>query len=220
VRSEERELEMNRFSRHPNRSARLAGQDGAVLIEFAMVFPFLMLLSMGVLEFGFIFRSNIMVSDTASSVSRSMANFGPERTADYNGLVTSIAGLSTLPAAAEVQRVVIFDADALESDIDSCKSMSLTPGQVGGIADICNVYTWDAILAADPNDFDGVACSDSDWDHRFCPLDRIDDPVAGLTAVGVWIDVEQKSVTHMFPWTSLQLDETRIMHIEPTVGDP
>jgi hypothetical protein len=211
---------MDRRIRPNTCSDRLCGDAGAVLIEFATILPFMLVMLMGIVEFGFIYQANIAVSDTAGSAARSLANTGPARSADYNALLSVVAGLEGLPDDQAPQRVVIFDADMPQGLIDDCKSMPLSPGDVDGAEDICNVYSWDAVLAATAADFGPDDCDTFHWDYRFCPTDRENDPLLGLTRIGIWIDVDQNTVTGMFPFTSIQLDEQRIMHVEPKSPSP
>ncbi len=207
---------MNRHRTRPDSGQRLGGDAGAILIEFTMVFPFMLVLTLGIAEFGYAYRSSIIVSDTASAGIRSLANTGPERSADYNALLSVRAGLDGLPPDSTPKRVVIFDADAAPGVIDNCKTMVAPPNTSTGIPGVCNVYSWEAVQLATPLNFTGPDdCDSGDWDYRFCPTDREDDPAVGLTAVGIWVDVEHETVTNMFPFVTLQLDEQRIMHLEP-----
>ncbi|MDF1595068.1 MAG: pilus assembly protein [Acidimicrobiia bacterium] len=60
-----------------NRRLRKDREDGAALVEFAIVLPFLMLLLMGMIEFGWAFGNNLDVRHGAREAARLAAvNFG------------------------------------------------------------------------------------------------------------------------------------------------
>ena len=90
------------------RSSRASSEKdrGAVMVEAIVILPLLILLVLGISEFGFIFRSTITIASTSRSAARVSSNVANDRGADYETLNTVIASLAvsythlTLPTKA------------------------------------------------------------------------------------------------------------------------
>jgi hypothetical protein len=109
--------------------ARLQGDSGTALIEFAFIAPLMLLLVLGIFEYGLVFRDYITVSDSINDAARSGAIAGPDwgaldddppptsgspvELADATGDFVTIKrlrqGLGLIPVE-WIKRIVIFKA--------------------------------------------------------------------------------------------------------------
>ena len=66
--------------------ARLKGDDGSLIAELALVSPLLVMLLIGIFEFGMGWREVTNNSNATRSAARSVTNVGSGRSADWAGL--------------------------------------------------------------------------------------------------------------------------------------
>ncbi len=57
-----------------NLSRRGHGDEGAVMVEFALMAPLLVLLSLGIAEFGFVWRDSVTIVTASRSAARAASN--------------------------------------------------------------------------------------------------------------------------------------------------
>ena len=81
------------------RGFRMRDESGAAAVEFALVFPMLMLVLFGIIEFGAMYNAQLMITGAAREGARSMAISGDPVTAKLDTLEAA-TGVSL--AAAEV----------------------------------------------------------------------------------------------------------------------
>lgn len=228
-----------RRSSNSNRLARRTRKDGttkdrgAVMIEAIIVLPLLVLLVLGISEFGFIFRSTITISATSRSAARVSSNVANARGADYETLNTIIASLgSSSIELADVEGVLIYNATGVDTVPSNCLVGEVANGSSSTGLE-CNHYdgTDLAFLANNPPavtapnfglNADGTTadplattCNTGDIDYDFCPLLRNRTPNPNTEYVGVWIQVRHKHTTGILPWTSITLEDKTVMGIEP-----
>jgi len=86
---------------------RAAGRRGAALVEFAIVLPLLMVLLLGIMEFGMIMRDYIMLAHGAREGARAAAVRNP--TAEIRQRVVEVATLPGLKP--EMVQITAFDAN-------------------------------------------------------------------------------------------------------------
>lgn len=191
---------------------RVAGDHGSVVVELALVLPFLLLLVSGVLEYGQAFRSQESIAVAARAGMRQVSNLGDDRAADSIALQSIVSGLSNSKNLT-VNRIVIYKTTA--SDGSPTNSGCLT-GTVS-IAGACNVYTWAQAQAA-PTGFTATCTGSSGaaLDKAWCPTDR----KAALTDppdyVGVYINATYNGVTGILPGRSVTLTDRAVTRIEPS----
>lgn len=193
------------------RRRRCRGDDGTALVEGAIVaLPFFILI-LGILEFGFLFKAYLSVSNATSQGARSASTSGDEVDADFQILTSIDRAFAAIPRE-EIERIVIFKADSPE---DTPNPGCLT----GGIPGECNSYTESdfELLQADFNckaaPTPGVA-NDDDW----CPADRntyvnntSGDPI---DYIGIYIEYEYQYITGMFGSAASFSDQT-VLRLEP-----
>lgn len=207
---------------------------GAVMIEAIIVLPLVVLMVLGISEFGFIFRSTITVASTSRSAARVSSNVANARGADYETLQTIIASLGSSSIDLEdVEHVLIYNATDLDTVPANCFSASGVPTSSSITGRECNHYGEVEFLnlAADPAGAasafglaaDGTplpanptdACLSTDIDRFFCPLERDRTPNPNTEYVGVWIQVRHEYFTGILPWEAITLEDKTVMGIEP-----
>jgi Flp pilus assembly protein TadG len=195
---------------------RLRGDDGAVLVEFALVLPLLALLLLGVFEYGSAYRETLNMASAVRVASRQAANVGSGRSADYLAL-QSFNSVMGSAKNITVQKVVIYKTTSANGDpLDPSCFTSATPS--AGFQ--CNVYTGTQIanLGASyltnfgPTD---TACTAS-WDVKWCPLVRKDMQSDPPDYLGVYAVITYKGVTSIIPGTRTFTDRA-VARIEPRV---
>jgi len=194
---------------------RRRAERGAGLVELAMIVPFIILLTMGVLEFGLAWRASLSVSNSLRSATRATSNAGEDRLADYNGLTALESGMAGI-GDATVTKVVIYEAPASGNVPASC--LTATAQTNRGVDGLCNVYTGADMANAVASNFPGTTtCTTGSWDLRWCPpSQRESSPAAagGADYVGIYVEVDLDFQTGLFGDGMTITDET-IMRLEP-----
>jgi hypothetical protein len=85
---------------------RLASERGAELIEFALVFPLLLLLMLGIVDFGFLFQRMAVITNAAREGAR-IAVLPGYATADVTARVRAYVATGGVPTAAGNPSVVV-----------------------------------------------------------------------------------------------------------------
>lgn len=204
------------------RSVRAAGRccddRGAALAEFAIVVPLLGLLVAGTIEFGTAWRDSLTVTSSTRASARVVSNLGDERLADFEGLLSLRAGLSTIEGI-EVEGVLVFDASAGDGSPDPlCFDGSGDP--VASAAGNCNYYTGAQLETLTASAFTstsgGTACATTAPDWEFCPLTERETTLgSGLTEIGVWVRIHRDWFTSMFPGDGVTITDRTVMNVEP-----
>jgi hypothetical protein len=190
---------------------RIGIERGAVLVEFAIIAPLIMLLFTGILEFGLAWRNVSVTTNSVRAGARTAASVGNQRAADFEILHTLGAGLGDLEFAA-VDRVVVYRSTTTDGKPPSiCLTDSALTG--GGVAGICNVYQGSDLATLDIDDFDGATCSSAP-DVRWCPLGR-DVSIDNATYVGVYIELHTTWVTGLFPGEGIDMTDFGVARLEP-----
>jgi Flp pilus assembly protein TadG len=199
------------------RRRRRAGERGAAMVEMALVLPVLILLVMGVLEFGLAWRASLTVSNALRSATRTAANTGEDRLADYNALTalnSAMAGIDN----ATILRVIIYEAPANGTVPASCLTAAATAAR--GVNNLCNVYTTaDLAGLATTTNFGGTAvtCVATAWDDKWCPpTEREANPGAtgGADYLGIYVEVDYDFSTGLFG-DGITIEDRTIMRLEP-----
>jgi Flp pilus assembly protein TadG len=191
------------------------------MVEMALVFPLLVLLVLGIFEFGMAWKSSLSVSNALRSGARAAANTGEGRTADYDAITATVSAMTNVDGA-EISKIVIYRSTALDGDVPPSCLTAAAAGNGGvdtGAAGVrCNVYEATDLASIDPSDFSGTTtCAAGSLDRQWCPVTERESSqgaVGGADYVGVYIEVEQAFQTGMFGDGITIKDET-IMRLEP-----
>lgn len=201
---------------------RFSGDRGAVIPEFALVAPVLILFMLGVLEFGWAWRQTTDIESAVRGAVRQAANLGDARSADYFALQSYWAGMAKTKNIT-VERVVIYKTLSSNGDpINSSCFTQSTSGSGSGISNSCNIYgrlQLQTMLPSNFNNLTGSSCSGSAWDRFWCPTARNADQGDPPDYLGVFTRVTYDTVTNIYG-SSLTIEDRAVMRIEPKVSQP
>lgn len=198
----------------PRHRRRLRGDDGAVIVEFALFGPFLVLVAMGLLEYGMVLKEDNSLHTATRAAARvgsnTFAGGGNSPEADFNTLSSLAAGLGNIDS--DITRVVVYEATGSTGDVPvACSTHDPVNGLYGHPGSNCNVYTGD-FLAALPATFAGW---NTLWDNGWNPGSRdVDENSADH--IGVWVELDHPYITGIFG-TSIAISERVAFRLEPDI---
>ncbi len=221
---------------------RFRGDEGAIMVEFALFAPVLMLLAMGVLEFGLAWSDSQTLATAMRSAARAGSNTGggggDNATADHLAIRAALAALGGLDAS-KVDRIVVYDASGDESSEGSvpsdCKTVLLPAHGFAYDGDgTCNIYgaAWLANYDASDSNVNFVTAGStpsgcprpipsgspaSAWCAN--PTDREADQGAdgGADWIGVYVQYDRDAITGMFG-DGFTIRDDSAYRIEPALG--
>jgi len=193
---------------------------GVAIVEFALVAPLLFLVLFGIIEFGFVFKDSLTLTNMTRSGARTGAAVGNATSPDADYQILSAITSSAGALSANINGVIIFTATATSSALPT--GCSFASGSTAG----CNVYTptqlsevkqsngnWTTMQTLYPTAF---KCQ-SGWDDHWCPSTRVvsqsGNGGSGPDYLGVYISAHHSKVTGWFQ--SLTLTDTSVMRLEP-----
>lgn len=196
-----------RFGRGGSPTAgRCRGDDGVALLEAALITPIFLLMTLGSLDFGLVYRDYLALNSATSSAARSLAIFGNDAYTDYNVLQAIKKDLAAVPPG-NIAKIVVFKADT-RSDTSSWASCK-TGGSVNGR---CNVYTT-ASWSLNKNLYFGCTPTGA-VDNAWCPTGRKIAAADPPDYAGVYIRIVHPYITKFFG-SSITLESFVITRLEP-----
>jgi Flp pilus assembly protein TadG len=183
------------------------------MIETILMLPFLVLLMVGILEFGMAWRDSISVSAALRQSARTSASQGASGSSDYYALQSLNAGLAGIPSSA-IKRIVVYNATTNAAPDPTCLGMTAPSGQTGSRA--CNVYDASALLLSSAS-FSSSAtgsCPASAVDRWFCPVTRNVVQSSGADAVGIYIELRHDFASRIFG-AGLTIKDKFVVRLEP-----
>ena len=199
---------------HDLHRRRRAGDRGAALVEMILFTPLLVMIAIGILEYGLAWRDSITVAGASRAGARVGSNAGNDRLADYNTLLAVQAAIASIPSA-RVNLVVIYKANSSNGDPTDARCTAGT-----AVANVCNVYTGSQLASMTAANFSGTSgstCSSSSWDAPWCPLGRQSQQSIGADYLGIWVSISHPYVTRIFPGNGLTTTDKAVMRLEPRV---
>jgi len=203
---------------------RARGERGSIIVEFALVLPLLLMLVLGVIEFGTVHRNRTMISEGARSAARIESQAGnsvnPNPSADLYALTTFASATSSL-VGATLLKVVIYKSTTVAGTVPAaCLTATMNDSSPNGVAGVCNVYTPNQVAQAasgSPAALASFGCaSPGTWDHQWCVSTR-NATLAGADWVGIWVQFQYKNQTSLLPYSSATLTDSAVFRIEPSV---
>ena len=190
-------------------------EQGAALVEMAMVLPLLVLLVFGIVEFGLAFNKRLTVGNASQSAARVGSAIANNEYADISLLESLEQGLIALPNAGQdvVKTVHVYEANSAGNPVGGCPSTT------------CNVYTY----SYNPSGCNWTPCPDPDAPVNFdvstlswSPEDR-SATVGSLDVLGVRVFFSHTWITGGFPLGDVTCSggttdcwqDTAIMRLEP-----
>ena len=183
-----------------------------MLIELALVAPFLALLVMGVLDYGQAYRNQETIAIAVRAGVRQASNLGDDRAADALALQAIVSAMGNATNVT-VNRIVIYKTTATDGAPTNAACLTGT----ASIAGACNVYTWAQAQAA-PTGFTATCTSGSGsaLDRSWCPTDRNANLTDPPDYIGVYINVTFNGVTGIIAGRKLTMTDRSVSRIEPT----
>lgn len=201
-------------------SRRCRSDDGAVLVEAAMVLPLLVLVMAATFDFGVGYRNRIVMQGATRTGARAAAVMGPDPAADSFALTTLAAGLANGLTNTTMDRVVIFKTDANGTISNTCLTKATS---VSGAGDAtagaqCNIYQQSQVTAAVNGTFvpANSSCT-TGWDYYYCPKNRSNNLATAPDTLGVFLQMTYVPLTKMFK-TSYVLTDKTVVRVEPAAG--
>ncbi len=203
---------------------RCRGDDGAVIVEFALAAPILVMLFSGVVDYGFAYRQANQMEGAVLVAGRVVSQQAKARLADFSATQALSSGLSSLRNTT-VHRAIIWKVAAGDTKPvppANCLTVNVDiglPWAVRGVSGVCNVYTAYQInvsnLSGFPSGASGsVTCPATAWDSNWCPLGRVNTDGSG-DFVGVWVEIRTTALTRMIPGGSLTMSRGVVYRLEP-----
>jgi len=197
-------------------SRRCCRDEGAVLVEFALVAPLLIAILAGSFDFGVGFRNRIVLQGATRNGARAAAVLGPNTTADKAALSTIAAGTVDLTSST-IFKAIVFETDENGAVNPTCLTtpMSNSGAGVSSLTIGCNVYNNFQVTNAYTASFvqAGAGCT-TGWDRFYCPANRQNALTGPPDYLGVYTEVVYTPMTKLFR-TSFTLTDKVVVRVEP-----
>jgi Flp pilus assembly protein TadG len=192
------------------RFARGRDERGAALVELVVLVPVLVIIALGIVEFGQAWGNKLKVETAARGGARVGSNLGADRMADYSALMSAKSVLNDI-GLDHVQYVVVYKALDANGAIPSGCSGSAPTSQNAK----CNVYSGSQLSTLTQSAFTGTtSCGATAPDRFWCPTTRQTVQHIGNDYVGVWIKASSPTLTNFFG-SPLGLESSAVMRLEP-----
>ena len=191
---------------------RCRDDDGGIIAEMALFAPLLLVLAIGILEFGMAWRDSITVSNTLRAGARVGSNLAEQRLADYSTIESVRAAVADIPNS-QIDKLVTYDA-GINSDGSVPKACTRLTS--GGLSGQCNVYSSAQLQNLAESDFTGTtSCTGSSPDRFWCPVTDRSSSGSNPDNFGVWISVQHDYLTGVFPGDGITITDSAVMRLEP-----
>ncbi len=209
----------------PQRSSgRFRGDDGAVLVEFALVAPLLLVLVFGLIDYGRMLNDDNTLTRTVQSAARTGAGQGTDRFADYNIVQSIEASLATLDGST-IERVVVFKSTTADGVVPAaCRDLAIVDNlnakgvSTGGVR--CNIYSKAQIEFRGNllTRFPSTSGCVGGWDAAWCPTTRsrgtdLTDP----DFLGVYVKLKTTALTGIVGLPTQTLSSTSVFRLDPCI---
>ncbi len=196
---------------------RLKGDEGALIIELAFVAPLMVMLLLGIFEFGTAWRNKTIVVSALRAAARIESQNPKTANVDQTAIQTFMAGISGLTNM-HLERIVIYDAPALGFAPTNCRTTAISattltplgrgsPSPSTPVAGTnCNIYNnamaYSVASGAPPAGVFNSACGSSTWHQFYCPALRantLNGSGGGRDLIGVYAEFTYTDVTNLIP---------------------
>jgi Flp pilus assembly protein TadG len=194
-------------------------EDGASVVESALVLPLFVLLIFSIIEAGSMFLNFSAVRTASREGAREASAAASSSTADQTALIASMRSLGQLSGSLE--GVIIFKAENVSSKVPQACLDALDAGLPGVKTAVppvqCNVYNATKVRNPEITKF-GASSSNGDpavWDSYWAPIDRIEvlTPTSSPDYVGVFVKVKSAGATGLLPKRAMTA--VNIFQLEP-----
>ncbi len=205
--------------------ARLSGDDGSVIAEMALVAPLLVLLMLGVFEFGTAWRNKTILSSSLRSAGRIESQGTLNTNIDQIALGALYAGNSKLTNMTLVKVIIYKATNPSGAPTAPCLSRSYSGNTVKGIAGVCSIYSAGQVALASTGGGTFGSCSNSaGWDFNLCSGPSSVTAVrnntfssGGPDYIGIYAEYTYDTITGLLPGNTLTITDQSVYRIEPAV---
>jgi hypothetical protein len=195
--------------------ARARGERGAVLVELALVLPFLSLMVFGMIELGLAWVADNRVEGAVSQAARIGATSGSREEADRDLLVSLRAALPAEQLQA-LDRVIVFQATDPDGTVPAgCIKAEGSPSDVGAAG--CNSYSGTTVRLVSASSMVGFGGTIGTKDASWAPATRKDALVDPPDYLGVWVRTKHAPITG-FGFAEVTVEATSIYRIQPDLS--
>ena len=195
------------------RSKRVRGDDGALLVEAAFIFPLLILLAFGIIEWSMVYKDQVEVTSVARAGARTASSLAPLQN-PYEAKVTAPGGFTKATALAVASAASGLPYDAINYIRVYRANSSGHPGPDSNTTSFacvndstCDQFNW--VPTPAPGAF--VQTGSSPWNAtaiNSCTGD------AGAQSVGVYVEARHRMLTGIFGSERI-LKSYTVMKFEP-----
>jgi hypothetical protein len=214
----------------PQLSRRGRGDEGTAVVEFALIAPFLVLVMMGMVEFGFLFRQENLFAGAVQGTARIASQATNKEQADQLALSGLYAQIQSIQRFT-IRYVIIYNASdangALPSGCLPANHKTVLPTPPQGVAGQCNVYGNAQVTSAGttsgnplpdaPGFTNTCASSATDYDHFWCPTARKIKLIDPPDWVGVYVEADYQYLTKLLGSSRVISDQT-VFREEASLG--
>jgi hypothetical protein len=194
-------------------SARGRGENGTLVLEFAIILPFLALMTFGLLEFGLAIQDKMAVQTATRTGLRVGSAAGSTVDADKSLLLGVSATLTDI-GLANVDWVLVYKSGTADGAVPATCS-----NPPHGVSAACNVYTGAQLqqINAGTAPASWFGCGVAALDRFWCPSARQTTQANGTDYLGVWVQARHQMITGFFGST-LTMTDAGVMRLEPQGG--
>ncbi len=192
-------------------------ENGAVVVEAALILPLFVALIFGIIEVGSMFLNFSAVRNASREAARQASASASSPTADQEALLAAGKSLSTLVGSLE--GIIIFKAESLNDKVPVNCLTALRTATALPLADTtskCNVYLANQVRSPDITHFGAQAAKDpAFWDGEWPAQLRNDSLSTNTTPdlLGVYVEVRHAGATGLLPKRTIR--SLNIFQLEP-----
>ena len=196
-------------TRSHNRAAP-RNEDGAVLVESAIIIVLLAVLAFGMSDFATVLRQSLTAGSSTRASAHVGSALGNDRYADWEMIQAARASSAELPGNARMIRMIVYRSTTTDGRVPS----ACVGAGVNFVAGVCNVYRpADFTVARAAVLANGCIPGRAGW----CPTSRSVDQFIGTDYLGVWIEIRLDPAADLTPGIPSTKSVHTVMRLEPRV---
>jgi Flp pilus assembly protein TadG len=207
----------------PESRRRGHGDGGSLTIELAFVAPFMVVMLLGIFEFGTVYRNQNILANAVRGAARVESQQPNTLNVDQLAIASFMSATTGLKNMT-LQRIVVYSADATGQISSACKTASITGTAPYGVSGVCNAYspTQAAAVISSPigsivNFGCGGGTTGTTWDSNWCPMARNTTLTEPMPRVGVYAVFTYKDITNLFPTSTMTISDYAVFSLQPKV---
>ncbi len=186
------------------RRNRRGSERGAALVELALIVPILVMLVVGIAEFGFGYKDRMTVQTATRTGARVGSTLGNRSTIDYDILQGVKSALGSVPTA-NIDKIIIYKSTTADGAVPATCLSS------GSQAGSCNVYLPSALTAPSTS----FGCGSGALDTAWCPTSRVVSQSVGPDYLGVYIQIRHDFFSGFLGTRQITLKDKAVLRLEP-----